>query len=62
MASAVVVMAIAIFLVGIVVGALLAVAFAARHSDRYYLVTDRAPDWLAKGARRWSAWAAGPRR
>jgi MFS superfamily sulfate permease-like transporter len=51
MAGAVVVMAIATFLVGIVVGALLAIAFVVRRGDRYRL-TDRAPDWLARSARR----------
>ena len=52
MAGAVVVMAIATFLVGVAVGALLAVAFAIRRDDRYHRLTDRASDWLARGARR----------
>lgn len=52
MAGAVVVMAIATFLVGIVVGALLAVAFVVRRDDRYYRLTGRAPDWLTRSARR----------
>ena len=52
MAGPVVVMAIAAFLAGVVIGALLAVSFAVRRDDRYYRLTDRAPDWLARGARR----------
>ena len=51
MAGAVVVMAIAAFLVGVAVGAL-AAAFAMRRDDRYHRLTDRASDWLARGARR----------
>lgn len=51
MAGAVVVMAIAAFLVGVAVGAL-AAALAMRRDDRYRRLTDRASDWLARGARR----------
>jgi MFS superfamily sulfate permease-like transporter len=52
MAGAVVVMAILTFLVGILVGALLAVAFAVRREDRHYSLTGRAPDWVTRSARR----------
>ena len=52
MAGAVVVMAILAFLVGILVGALLAVAFAVRREERYYRLTGRAPDWVTRSARR----------
>ena len=51
MAGAVVVLAIATFLVGVAVGTLAAV-FAMRRDDRYHRLTDRASDWLARGARR----------
>ena len=52
MAGTVVIMAIAAFFAGIVVGALLAVAFVVRRDDRYLRLTGRAPDWLASGTRR----------
>jgi hypothetical protein len=51
-AGAVVEMAIATFLFGIVVGILLAVAFVVRREERFYTLTSNAPDRLARSARR----------
>ena len=52
MAGAIFIVLIAAFVVGILAGVLVTMAFAVRRDDRYHRLTDKAPDWLASGARR----------
>ena len=52
MADAVVIIAIAAFLVGVVVGIFLAAAFGVRRDDRYLNLTGEAPSLLTRSVRR----------
>jgi hypothetical protein len=47
-----VVLVIALFLAGVVTGAIVLVAFAVRREDRQYSLIGEAPDRLSRGARR----------
>lgn len=52
MSGALALVAIAVFLAGFLVGALLAIGYAVRREDRFYGLAGKAPDPLIRGARR----------